>query len=816
MSRFATVIVLFLISSAAVLAEYPVKPVPFTNVKIDDSFWSPRQKVNHEHSIPFAFEQCEKTGRLENFKLVAGKAKQGYKYTQPIFNDTDIYKGIEAASYDLAVNPDPKMEAYLDTLIAAVAEAQQPDGYLYTALTCGQEVKNSFGAKTSDGRWEDLQWSHELYNAGHLFEAATAHYAATGKRNFLDVAVKLADFLVKTFGGKEGQIQDVPGHEVVEMGLVKMHNATGNGDYLKLAKFFVDMRGRKDLRNSKSVKGPKTMYGAYAQDDIPLADHNEAVGHAVRAGYFYAGAADVAVLTGDTKTIDALHRIWDNVVTKKLSLNGGLGATPHGEAFDKNYVLPNEYRQTYNETCAQIAGCYWYQRMFLLDPDTKYYDVLERTIYNGLISGVSLSGDRFFYPNPQTSRGGYNRQAWFGCACCPQNLMRFVASLGGYIYAVKEDTLFVNLYIGNQAATDVAGQKVKVEMKSGLPDKGNVAITLHPEKTATWKLALRIPGWAVGKPVPSDLYSYLGNNSYSKPVVEVNGKQIEYNTDKGFAVIEREWKENDKVAIKIDTPLNRVGCNEQVAANRNRVAFEKGPLVYCFESIDNDGHLFDLIPESTDNAAAKTETNLGDAESLTIDGVLVKRQRDGSLDKEKRKLKMIPYCVWDNRGDTAMQVWMSTDETTVEARKPYQNAAVSVSFARPKDDMPNRKRFINDGKFPQGNETLNLQHFDWWEHLGTVEWVQYDFREPITVEHSAVYWFDDTGRGQCRVPKSWRILYKTGNDWKEVALTEGSAYRNEKGTLNAVDFAPITTNSLRLEVALPEGFSAGVFEWAVE
>ncbi|MDR0871718.1 MAG: glycoside hydrolase family 127 protein, partial [Planctomycetaceae bacterium] len=394
MSRFAAVIVLFLISSAAVLAEYPVKPVPFTNVKIDDSFWSPRQKINHEHSIPFAFEQCEKTGRLENFKLVAGKAKPGYKYIQPIFNDTDIYKGIEAASYDLAVNPDPKMEAYLDTLIVAVAEAQQPDGYLYTALTCGQDVKNDFGAKTSDGkptgRWEDLQMSHELYCAGHLFEAATAHYAATGKRNFLDVAIKLADLLVKTFGYNEGQIQDVPGcqvvemglvklhnatakgkiqdvpgHEVVEMGLAKMHEATGNGDYLKLAKFFVDMRGRQDLRNSKSIKGPKTMYGAYAQDDIPLADHNEAVGHAVRAGYFYAGATDVAVLTGDTKTIDALHRVWDNVVTKKLSLNGGLGATPHGEAFDKNYVLPNEYRQTYNETCAQIAGCYWYQRMFL-------------------------------------------------------------------------------------------------------------------------------------------------------------------------------------------------------------------------------------------------------------------------------------------------------------------------------------------------------------------------------------------------------------------------------------------------------------------
>ncbi|MDR2756039.1 MAG: glycoside hydrolase family 127 protein [Planctomycetaceae bacterium] len=824
MLRYFSVILFSFIFSVcvSVYADYPIRPVPFTKVKIEDSFWTPQQEINHKHAIPFAFEQCEKTGRIENFKLAAGKAKPGYKYTVPIHNDGDFFKGIEAASYDLQINPDPKMDAYLDELITIIAEAQEEDGYLYTPLICKQDFPIREWA-TGGGRWKNLIWSHELYNAGHLFEAAVAHYSATGKKNFLNVAIKLADLLVKTFGLEEGQIRDVPGHEEVELGLCKLYHATGKKDYLKLAQFFVELRGREDLRNSRN-KNPKKLYGEYAQDHKPLTEQDEAVGHAVRATYLYAGASDVAALTGDQKLIEAMKRIWDNVVTKKLSIHGGLGATPHGEAFDKNYVLPNFVGQTYNETCAQIGGCYWHHRMFLLEPNAKYYDVFERTIYNSLISGISLSGDHYFYPNPLASRGGYNRQPWFYCTCCPQNLMRFVASLGGYIYAVKNgtennisDTLFVGLYIGNQADVDIAGQTVHLQLKSELPNRGNVQLSIHPKNPATWKLALRIPGWAVGQPVPSNLYSYSGTEKYQKPIVQVNNKTVSYEPENGFAVIERQWQDGDQVTIQMETPLNRVLCNELVAVNRGRVAFERGPLVYCFENIDNNNHLFDLIPDNNvSNITVTNEEKLAGAESITIDGRVMLRNQDGLVYQEKRRLKMIPYYVWSNRGDSAMQVWMSSDEKTAEIPSKQSAAKITVSFVRPEADMPNRIRFIKDGGLPNQNETLHLQHFDWWPHLGTTEWVCYDFEKPISISQSGVYWFEDEGKGECRLPKTWKLLYKDGQDWKEVVLKNSSTYGTKKGILNTIEFDTVKTESLRLEVTLPEGFSCGLYEWTIE
>ncbi|MDR0704833.1 MAG: glycoside hydrolase family 127 protein [Planctomycetaceae bacterium] len=825
MTRCFSVVLFLFVFIVSVYGGYPVRPVPFTNVTIEDSFWTPRQELNHKHSIPFAFEQSEKTGRIENFKLAAGKAKPGYKYTVPLHNDGDFYKGIEAAAYDLQQNPDPKMETYLDELITIIAEAQEKDGYLYTGITCQQDFPE-LHRWAHGGKWKNLEHSHELYSAGHLFEAAAAHYAATGKKNLLDIAVKLAGLLVTTFGMEEGQIRDVPGHEVIEMGLCKLYHVTGKEEYLKLAKFFIDLRGREDLRSSRN-KNPKKMYGELTQDHKPLTKQDEAVGHAVRATYLYAGAADVAVLTGDQQLIAAMKRIWENTVAKKLSIHGGLGAAPRGEAFDKNYVLPNFVGQTYNETCAQIGGCYWHHRMFLLEPDAKYYDVLERTIYNGLISGISLSGDRFFYPNPLASRGGYNRQPWFYCACCPQNLMRFLASLGGYIYAVKNgtenidkkisDTLFVGLYIGNQADVDIAGQTVHLRLKSDFPNCGNVRLSIHPKNPATWKLALRIPGWAAGKPVPSDLYAYSDTKNIAKPIIQINNETVSYEPENGFAVIERQWKDGDLVTIQMEMPLNRVICNELVVANRGRVAFERGPLVYCFESIDNDNHLFDLIPDNNiSNITVTTEEKLFGAESIMIDGSAVLRNRDGSVYREKRKLKMIPYCVWDNRGNSAMQVWMSGDEKTVEILPKQSSAQITVSFARSKDDMPKRIRFINDGKFPNQTETLHLQHFDWWSHLGTTEWVCYDFEKPISVSQSGVYWFEDEGKGQCRLPQAWKLFYKDGQDWKEVVLKDSSAYGTQKGILNTIEFAPVKTESLRIEVTLPNGFSSGLYEWVVE
>lgn len=827
--RISSFLILLCICTNFVFAlenDYPVTPIEFPNVKLKDDFWAPRQEINRKRSIPFAFEQCEKTGRVENFKLVTGEAREGYKYTVPVFNDTDIYKGIEAASFDMAVNPDPEIDAYVDRLIAIVGAAQEEDGYLVTAISCGQDFPD-LHSWMGGGKWKNLSMSHELYNAGHLFEAASAHHIATGKRNFLDIAIKLADMLCETFGPNEGQIRDVPGHQVIEMGLVKLYRLTGEKKYLELAKFFVDMRGRHDLRNSLN-RNPKAMYGEYSQDHKPLIDQDEAVGHAVRATYFYAGAADVAVLSKDEKSLEALDRIWDNVVSKKLALTGGHGGTPHGEAFARNYELPNFVGETYNETCAQIGGCYWHHRMFLIEPDSKYYDVLERTIYNGLISGVSLDGEKFFYPNPLASYGGYQRAPWFGCACCPQNLMRFLASLGGYVYSLEHlentpDALYVGLYISNDAKLEIEGQKLEIDMKSGFPNDGNIEIVLHPEEAKEWILALRIPSWALGNPLPSDLYTYTDADREailkSPPKIKLNGKEIPLHIEKGFVKIKRTWKDGDKITLEIPMPLNRVLCNEKVAANRDRIAFEKGPLVYCFESCDNGGNIFDLVfePEVV-KLETKTKSNekLKGAREIALDVVRMKRGEDNSYEKETIEAVMVPYCVWGNRGDGQMQVWMARNESSADIppkHTPATDAKVDSSFAR--HEMQGRLHLVKDGRYPD-RRNRNARQFDWWGNQGTTEWIQYEFEEPETISKSCVYWFDDTGSGNCRIPLSWRLLYKDDEKWKEVVLKKPFRYGIEKDKLHEIEFEPITSNAMRLEVKLQEGFSGGLYEWNLE
>ncbi len=823
--RVLSVIVLLWMTASVWGSDYSVKPVEFPNVKLKDGFWRPRQEINRKHSIPFAFEQCEKTGRVDNFRLVAGNAPKGYHYVTPVFNDTDIYKGIEAASFDMAVNPDPKMDAYLDHLIAIVASAQQPDGYLYTPLTCGDKTSKQVKDWTNSERWGLLARSHELYNAGHLFEAAAAHHIATGKNNFLDIATKLADMLVKTFGPGMDQIQDVPGHEVIEMGLVKLYRVTNKKEYLDLAKFFVDMRGRSDLRNSRNPN-PKAMYGPYSQDHKPLVEQDEAVGHAVRATYYYAGATDTAVLCNDEKSFDALKKIWDNVVTKKLALTGGLGGTPHGEAFADNFVLRNFVGETYNETCAQIGGSYWHHRMFLADPDAKYYDVLERTIYNALISGVSLSGDHFFYPNPLASHGGYVRAPWFGCACCPQNLMRFVASLGGYVYAVENnatsgDTLYVGLYIANQATVRMGDRNVKLDMQSGFPNQGNVLLNVAPENEGEWTLALRIPGWATGKPVPSELYRYVKKDIETilshPPKITVNGETVPCDAKKGFVFVKRNWKSGDQVKIDFAMPLVRVLCDERVVDDRDRVALEKGPLVYCFEGCDNKDGVFNLIVDAETkslNPIVAVRPALGDSEVVEIDAARLQRNENGEIQKQNVRAVAVPYPVWGNRNDGTMQVWMSRNENSVSLPPKYSPKS-TTSFARPKDRMPERLKDVHDGLVPNENRP-HVPHFDWWPRLGTVEWIRYDFEKPVTITKSSVYWFDDTGTGNCRVPASWRLTYLDGNEWKPVDLKESFRYGTEKKKLHEVEFPPVSIRSIRLEVTLPTDFSSGLYEWTVE
>ncbi|MFA6768990.1 MAG: glycoside hydrolase family 127 protein, partial [Parabacteroides sp.] len=547
------------VSSAQQSAEKMIQGVSFTNVHLTDRFWAPRIEINRTVSIPSAFKQCELNGRFDNFALAGGLIKGEHKGDFP-FDDTDPYKIIEGASYSLAVKYDAKLDAYLDSVITLIGAAQEPDGYLTTCVTnkCTR-LSRWWGTH----KWEKLN-SHELYNCGHLYESAVAHYQATGKRTFLNIAIKNADLVCKTFGPNEGQKHVPSGHPIVEMGLCKLYKVTGDKKYLDMAKYFIEETGR-------GTDGHRL--NAYSQDHMPILKQEEIVGHAVRAGYLFSGVADVAALTHDTAYFHAICRLWNNLATKKLYITGGMGSRAQGEGFGPNYELHN--MNAYAETCASIANVYWNYRMFLATGDSKYYDVLERALYNGVISGVSLSGDKFFYDNPLESMGQHERAPWFGCACCPGNITRFVASVPQYMYATQEDGIFVNLYAASNSQIALGKKNVRIEQSTDYPWNGMVKLTVNPEKSSVFALKLRIPGWADKEPVPgSDLYSFTTplKNAYT---VSVNGRKLQGETVNGYFVINRRWKKGDVVELALPMEVRRVKANDNVRADRGLLSYER-------------------------------------------------------------------------------------------------------------------------------------------------------------------------------------------------------------------------------------------------
>jgi uncharacterized protein len=637
--------------------DYPFKPVPFTAVHLDDIFWAPRLETNRITTIPYAFEKCRESGRMYNFERAAtvlrGAALADRKPPGYPFDDTDPYKVLEGASYSLAVQPDPKMSAYLDKLIALFAAAQEPDGYLYTTRTIDPQHPHPWSGSQ---RWvNEQELSHELYDAGHLFEAATAHYQATGETNLLNVAVKEADLLCKTFGPGTNQLHLWPGHEIVEMGLAKLYRVTGEQRYLDLAKYFIDVRGSRPGGDD------------YHQSRIPPVDQTQAIGHAVRAGYLYSGMADVAALTGDENYVRAIDRIWENCVNKKIYITGGIGARPDGEAFGNNYELPN--LTAYNETCAAVANGFWNERLFLLHGDAKYVDVFERTLYNGLLSGVSLSGTKFFYPNPLESTGDYERSPWFGCACCPGNITRFLPSLPGYFYAQQNDRVFVNLFAAGTADIKLAdGRALKLTQKTQYPWDGTVKIIVAPEKKSQFTMAVRIPGWARNEVMPGDLYQFLGEATQEPVTLKVNGRPVAIKLDKGYAMLKRTWKNGDVIELNLPMPVRRVVANENVKADTGRVALERGPIVFCAEWPDNpNGKVRNLmLPDDQALTATFEPALLNGVETVEGRAFSVSHGADGSLVKTEQDFKAIPYFAWANRGKGEMTVWLPDSENGVQ------------------------------------------------------------------------------------------------------------------------------------------------------
>ena len=802
-----SVLTLSVSAAKKVAAPAPIQEVSFTQVHLNDGFWSPRIEINRTVSIPSAFHECEVNGRFDNFALAAGLI-QGEHKGDFSFDDTDPYKVIEGASYSLSVHYDAKLDHYLDSVINIIAQAQEPDGYLTTCVTnkCTR-LSGWWGTH----KWEKIN-SHELYNSGHLIESAVAHYRATGKKTFLNVAIKNADLVCKTFGPNEGQIHRPGGHPIIEMALCKLYKVTGDKKYLDGAKYFVEETGRCTDGHRPSE---------YSQDHMPILQQQEIVGHAVRAGYLYSGVADVAALTGDKAYFEALERIWENMSSKKLFITGGIGSRAQGEGFGPNYELNNH--TAYCETCAAIANVYWNYRMFLATGESKYIDVCERALYNNVLSGVSLSGDKFFYDNPLESDGEHERQKWFGCACCPGNITRFVASVPGYIYAVQESgvrrqelsSIYVNLYAQGKAKIG----NVELEQVTEYPWDGKVQIKVT-KGSGKFAIKLRIPSWLKESPTNNSLYKY--NEVAPAYTVAVNGVAAGQADADGYVTITRNWKKGDAIELNLPMEVRRIVANDNAEDDRGKVALERGPIVYCLEGNDQaDHHIFNKYILNSSPISAHYEQDLLNG-VVVLDGEAKEVEQDGTV--KDVKFRAIPYSTWNNRGNEPMEIWIANTPTAavVTPEKSIASQAQTFSNRGPiQNDAPETAPVdswaggTNDQWEPKRSSDTSKPYHYWWLKEGTTEAISYEFAEPTEVSNVQVYWLDfDHYDGNFRTPESWSLYYKDKQgEWQEV--TDHSPYTVSKDCYNSVDFAPVKTKGLKILAKLQQGNSGGILEWKV-
>lgn len=617
-----------------------MQPVNFSQVTITDTFWKPTMDKVATSTLQACILQTEvKTPRIKNFEKVA--RKQGEKFEGIFYDDSDVYKALEAIAYSLKNHPDAALEKKADEWIDKIAAAQLDDGYIGTYYTLGEFNK----------RWTDMSM-HEDYNGGHLIEAAVAYYNATGKRKLLDVAIRFADHFNNLFG--PGKKHWVTGHQELELALVKLYSVTQDKKYLALAHWLLEERGHKYVVGYTWTDWKDT---AYAQDVVPVREQKEITGHAVRAMYLYTGAADVAALTGDEGYMKAMNTVWEDVVYRNMFLTGGIGSSGRNEGFSIDYDLPNE--QAYCETCASVGMVFWNQRMNLMTGDSKFVDVLERSLYNGARDGLSLSGDRFFYGNPLASRGQHFRREWFGTACCPANIARLVASVGDYIYSASPDGFWVNLFIGSKTTAKFGKNEVPIQVETNYPWEGAVKMTLEPKAKTKFTMHIRIPGWAMGEAVPGGLYQFVDKTA--KPFqLTLNGKPVTYTMEKGYAVIQREWKKGDQLILQLPMDVKQVEAREEVSQDQDRVALQRGPLVYCVEGADNGNQAWNIIvPEKTTFTTQHRADLLEGVTTIQFQSPAVKVGADGtSVTTEMKTVTAIPYYSWCNRGQNAMQVWL--------------------------------------------------------------------------------------------------------------------------------------------------------------
>jgi len=781
--------------SSETTSNFPIQSIPLTQVQLEDNFWSRRIETNRTVTIPYAFKKCEELGRMDNFAIAGGLKSSKHRGIYP-FDDSDVYKMIEGASYSLNVHPDAQLDHYVDSLITLIAAAQEDDGYLFTCRTNKAPLS---GLLRSAGptRWSNLQWSHELYNAGHLYEAAVAHFQATDKRVLLEVAIKNANLLANTFGPDGLQLP--PGHQEIEIGLAKLYGVTGEKKYPALAKFFLDQRGH--------ANNGRKLWGEYAQDHQPIFAQNEAVGHAVRQAYMNSGLLEVAALTGDTRYSQASTRLWESVVGKKIYITGGLGSIGSGERFAANYDLPN--LSAYQETCTAIANAMWNHRFFLLTGDAKYIDVMERTLYNGLLAGVAMSGEHFFYPNPLASRGYHERSPWFDCPCCISNMSRFLPALPTYIYAHDDGAIFVNLFAQSDATVAMNGNKILIKQETSYPWEGAVKLNLSPERAATFDLCVRIPGWAQNQPVPTDLYRFQNENPQTAKL-KVNGETVASVLQNGYARLRRYWQKGDVVELDLPMPVRRVVANENVKDDLGKIVLQRGPIVYCLEWPDNrDGHVMNLFLPDEAELASEYRADL-------LDGVaIVKGKASGikvgddgkTLVQKEQDFVAIPYFAWAHRGTGEMTVWIPHERSRVTPR----GGPSLFTTARVSSSGGNEVTALDDRRLPKNSRDISGGAFVWNPRRDTV-WVQYDFPQSEEISVVKVYWLQNDGN---RPPKSWRILAQIDGKW-EAVYNPTKIWGVALNQYNQAVFETVRTRVLRLEAILQPNVSGGILTWEVD
>ena len=793
--------------------------IPFNKVTLNDNFWLPRLQTQKKTLVPFSLEKTEPA--VENLRRV-GAYLRGEKVTErftgPYYVASDLFKVMEGAACLLTLEKDAELEKQMDEIIDVIAAAQAPDGYLYEHHILPEHLRNphNYAGKTP---YSYVVHSHELYNMGHMYEAAIAYYRATGKRKWLDVAEKNAKHINKVFfegdpnynGGKP--IMQAPGHEEIELALVKMYQATGEKLYLDMAKKFIDIRGVTYNPNGEGV-----MSYDYAQQHHPVREQRTAIGHAVRATYLYSGMADIVATMGDTTLLPALDAIWHDIVDKKMHITGGLGAIPGIEGFGPEYVLPN--KDTYNETCSAVGNVLFNYRMYLMSGDAKYVDVAEVSLYNNVLAGVNLEGNRFFYVNPLEAdgrktfnHGRAGRSPWFGTACCPSNLARLIPQISGMIYSHTDDDIFCSLYAGSSVEVPLKAGAVKLQQQTEYPFEGDVNISVEPavdgEEFTLW---LRIPSWLNDKFVPGELYSYADGET-SKYSLRVNGRRVKSEVVDGFVPICRAWKSGDVVELSLPMDVRFSVADERVKADSNRLCVTRGPLVYCAEEEDNEQQVSTYFISN-----AKPQASVGKFSEGIMNGIYtISMPAEAAFAEQETKssLTLVPYYAWNNRGDNeAMNVWFARDAATVRESMvfPVGNiASIKATYTYQNDD----ELAPVDGKQPTNSFDRTIPRWTAWPQVGKEQSVEVKLKKKQPIESVSVYWYDD--KGGVQRPVEWNIDYFVDGEWHEFKPYVTDRFGVELDQFNMVHpAAPIEAEALRINMIPKAESSIGILELLVE